>query len=321
MYALLLNGVNVDLAKEEVLALAKNKKFFLDGKLLLINEKLGFERLAYTNKVYKLLGTLKDMDREISKINFQKYFKTSFRVRIIKIPSNLEIKYNESNLGSFIWKKLKKPKVDLDTPKTKFDFIFTKNNIFVCLDILKMDKKFVKERDAKFRPGFHPSSMNALFAKALVNLSSVKPGEKLLDPFCGVGGILVEAGLLKCKLLGYDIDELMVKKCMKNLKFYKISSFKVKLGDALESKDRVHTIVTDPPYGRHSSLHGKSINFLYNKFIGVAYKNLNKNRKMVIVMPEKLDVNIGKFKLRAKILHRIHKTLTRKILVLEKLNS
>ncbi|MEK6974292.1 MAG: methyltransferase domain-containing protein [Nanoarchaeota archaeon] len=310
------------MAKEEVLALSGAKEYCLEDRILVFEaKKFDFERLAYTHKVYELLLKAKptELMEEIKKVEFQKYYKKSFRARVIKIPSDLKIAYNEKLIGSLIWGKLKKPKVDLQNAKTNFDFIFTKNNVYVCLELCKIDRGNFRERDAKFRPGFHPSTMNAIFARALVNLSRIEENKSLLDPFCGVGAILIEAGILNCKVTGNDIDKYIMLRCKKNLEHYKIKNYVLKNGDALKIKKlKMDAIVTDLPYGRHSSLHGADIQDLYNKFMDKSHELLKNNGRMVIVMPSNIEIKTGGFKVRAEILNRIHKGLTRKIVVLEK---
>ncbi len=71
------------------------------------------------------------------------------------------------------------------------------------------EKKF---RDAKV--GMLPPKL----AQILVNLA-VRDSEKLkvYDPFCGSGGVLVEAGLLGHEILGSDVDPRMLEFSTKNL--------------------------------------------------------------------------------------------------------
>ena len=47
-------------------------------------------------------------------------------------------------------------------------------------------------------------------ARALVNISLVNPGEWLFDPFCGTGGILIEASDVGAVAAGGDMDRVMV---------------------------------------------------------------------------------------------------------------
>jgi len=54
-------------------------------------------------------------------------------------------------------------------------------------------------------------------ARALVNISLIRPGEKLLDPFSGTGGIVLEASLVGAYGIGSDIDPFMADGSRKNV--------------------------------------------------------------------------------------------------------
>lgn len=317
MYAFLMNGENVDLAKNEILALSRTNKYELIDRIITTNNKFDFKRLAYTHKVYELIDIKTSID-EIKNVNFSKYYDKSFSVRIIRIPTNLDIDIHEKQIGSIVWKTLKNPKVNLKNPHVKFEFLFVKNKIFICKLIYELDKKDLVTRNAKFRPGFHPSSMNSNFARALVNLTGIDKKQVIMDPFCGVGGILIEAGNIGCKIIGSDINPDMINKCKQNLDYFKIKNYKLSVKDALTIKDKADAIVTDFPYGLHSSLHGRKINDLYQKFIIYSKKILKKDDKMVLVMPSTINLDYSGYNLNKTILHRIHKGLTRKISILEK---
>ena len=75
------------------------------------------------------------------------------------------------------------------------------------------------ERKAHLRPELQPTSLHPRLARALINLTGIRKGI-LLEPFCGAGGILLEAGLMGIKTVGYDIDKIVLKKCKINLNFY-----------------------------------------------------------------------------------------------------
>jgi len=59
------------------------------------------------------------------------------------------------------------------------------------------------------RKSLHPSMLEPRLCRAMVNLAKVKEGDTVVDPFCGTGGILIEAQEFKIRTLGYDI----LKKC------------------------------------------------------------------------------------------------------------
>lgn len=47
-------------------------------------------------------------------------------------------------------------------------------------------------------------------AQTMLNLAQVKPGERVLDAFCGTGVVLQEAALMGCQLYGTDLSERMI---------------------------------------------------------------------------------------------------------------
>jgi len=64
-----------------------------------------------------------------------------------------------------------------------------------------------------------------------VNLSSIKKGETMLDPFCGTGGIVLEAGLVGANVIGSDVEEKMIEGCKKTLEFYEVKEHRLFCSD------------------------------------------------------------------------------------------
>ncbi|MBD3261442.1 MAG: methyltransferase [Candidatus Altiarchaeales archaeon] len=173
-----------------------------------------------------------------------------------------------------------------------------------------------ESRKPQFRPYFHPTSMHPKYARALVNLSRVDASSLLLDPFCGAGGILIEAALMGVESVGWDIDERMVEGCRENLKFLGLEG-EVRLADALSPQGEVFdACATDPPYGR-SSYTSVETRELYNRFIGNASNFLSQGF-LVLVVPDFIDLDSGDFGVEDVFNVRVHKSLTRKIFVLRK---
>ena len=54
-------------------------------------------------------------------------------------------------------------------------------------------------------------------AKIMVNLTQCTPGKVFLDPFCGVGTLLMEALLVRAKVVGVDINRWCVESAKRNL--------------------------------------------------------------------------------------------------------
>lgn len=302
------------LAKEEVVALAKPKSYELSDRVLVLDSTFkDFSRLAYTKRVYKFLFSCRPefLADCIKKFNWNRIYKKDFCVRVhdFHIPH-----FTESGLADLVWRRLKKPKSNLENPKTLIEFLFVKGKAFCGLSLYSQDYDFFG-RVAHLRPGFHPTSLSPKLARALVNLSRVKKGQVLLDPFCGTGGILIESAIVGCNTVGSDIDKDMLVKAGQNLRHF---SLKARLfnEDALKIRVKVAAIVTDPPYGR-SSFKTKKISSLYSSFLGHAYSLLGKGQRLVIMFPNDF-VFRSKFRLVCKIPFYVHRSLTRNIFVLEK---
>jgi tRNA (guanine10-N2)-dimethyltransferase len=170
-------------------------------------------------------------------------------------------------------------------------------------------------RRAQHRPYFHPTSMHPKLARCLVNLSRVRKGDILADPFCGTGGILIEAGLMGLELIGSDIDENMVSGARTNLKHYGLDA-RLSVGDALRTAYDVDAIVTDPPYGRASYTSEKT-NSLYLGFLEWARKNMGDDSHMVLMLPSDKKVEFTGFEILESHDFRMHKSLTRRVWVLK----
>lgn len=307
-YLFYLSGENLKLGLEEAKAFAKIKE--INGRAVVADcDGFDFKRLAFTKKVVRLLLECKEKElfSKLEKTKFE--FEGSYCVRAINI--------NEKKAAEPVWKSIANPKVNLENPEITIQVICENKKCYAGILSYDNIEKF-SERRPHLRPGFHPSSMLPKLARALVNLSRIKKGETLLDPFCGTGGIMIEAGLIGVRSIGIDLNEGMISLAEKNLKEYGFKNYKLSKGDATKELPECDAIVTDPPYGKSSSLLGAKKDELYNKFLKNAYNRLKPKSYCVIMMPKQLRVHIGKFKKEAEILHYVNKSLTRKILVLRK---
>jgi tRNA (guanine10-N2)-dimethyltransferase len=185
----------------------------------------------------------------------------------------------------------------------------------------KTDKRFV-ERQPKKKIKFHPAMLKPKLARVLINLTAAK--RKLLDPFCGTGSVLIEAGVLGLKPIGSDIERKMVWYSKLNTEHFKIKCDLHQL-DATELEkhfkpNSIEAIACDPPYGKSSTLAGKKLNELYPKFLDSANKVLKLSCRLVMIRPDylKLPINSKQWKKCGEFDWYVHGSLTRKILVLEK---
>ena len=335
-YIFLLSKEDLKLAKEEVLSLFNIDKYkLIDNLLFLELDDIELaNRLAYTKKVYQFLfeSNEKDIKNKIEEFDWQSIYKKDFAVRISgKDQFNLK----EKTLASHIWNKLNNPKVNLDNPKTHIEFFMIKDKIYAT-KLIKDPHHTFESRKAHKRPERHPTALNPKLARAIINLAGAK--KSIMDPFCGAGGILIEAGLIGLKPIGYDLYKIMVEKSEKNLKHYKIKNYKLVNQDALKIKGKYDYIITDVPYGLNSAIWKKvgkenkkiplkqddrkkgikNLEGFYLEFL----KNLKKIMKIkaVVIFPNYVDykklVKKANLKIEKEFSQYIHKSLTRKILVL-----
>ena len=279
----LLSGENTKFALAEVKAQFKVKNAKLDDRVL-IAEILDFEgkktnNLAYTHRVYEFLfiSDTKDLLNKLKTYDFTTIYKKDFVARIIQTGSTTT-KYTEKQLGSIIWRNLTAanihPKVNLENPATQIDFIFVKNKVYCGRLVNKIHHDF-EQRKAHKRKVIHPSSLHPKLARGMVNLLGIDRNNEntvICDPFVGTAGILIEAGLLGYKTLGFDINKWMVKAATDNLKSYKIINYKIINTDALNIKNykNIQYIAADLPY----SINTKEVDIvkLYSEFLALLKK-------------------------------------------------
>ncbi|MBW2992196.1 hypothetical protein KY345_03185 [Candidatus Woesearchaeota archaeon] len=312
-----LSGENLELAREEVLALAGIDSYEQIRNVLLVDcsySKL-FERLGFTHGIFNVLFVSRSMDlmQDIMHFNFNRYYKKDFKVKIINFTEK-EIGFDDRRLGGIVYKKLQKPKVNLTDPKTQFFFIFFDNKVFCCKLIKKITKSFL-ERKPHLKPELHPTSLSPKLAKALINLSGIRKG-LLLDPFCGSGGILVEAGLMGLRVVGFDIDKVMLKRARINLEHYGVGGI-LKLQDAVEIKKNYDYVVSELPFGKNSRINNR-LEKLYLDFLENLGKILVKRAVLVFPFDVKKLIRKSKLKIINEFDYYIHKSMTKKIYVLER---
>ncbi|HDN95696.1 MAG TPA: methyltransferase domain-containing protein [Thermoplasmatales archaeon] len=252
------------------------------------------ERLAMSFSINEVIG--RDEEEFLKNLKLEGTFKIE--------DGNMEFR---RKLGKKIIKKTN-AKVDLKNP----DVVIRVIENFFCKEIKKINRKQYEERRPSKRPFSMPTTMHPRLARVLVNLSQIKEKQVLLDPFCGTGGILIEAGLIKAKIVGIEIKEELVKACKKNLKFYGIEEYKIYNADMRKMDLEADAIVTDFPYGRASHLSDK-MEKLYREAFEKIASWLKKGKKAVIGLPSLKFIDTLEEHFIIEQIHpvRVHKSLTR----------
>ncbi len=299
-----LSGEHPPLAEAEVRALFDiyGKKYTVlhrDGQVALYDADFFPElsRLSMTHKILNLDFSLQE---------------TSFRVRVKRIQSAVDTLSMEKTIADALQKEYGPLPVDLEHPEQEVYCIVHKGEPFTGLTLMDFPYAYEK-RKPQYRPYFHPSSLHPRIARTLVNLSRART--QVLDPFCGTGGILVEAGLMGLQVKGLDISPEMICGSRKNLDHFHISSYELHQGDIADLPAYfpwVEAVATDMPYGKASRAI-PSRDDLYDTAFQIIHEIAP---HACIVCPQPYDFQSAGFSVRESFVMRVHKSLNRHIYVL-----
>ena len=237
----------------------------------------------------------------------------SARVRIVAGSSmTLAVPELEKIMGSAI-----RGRVRLVDPAVEFRAVFSADRCYIGLVLYRTEPREFSQRRPGSRLFFHPGVMMPRMARALVNISLVREGEPLLDPFCGTGGIVLEAALAGARGIGCDIDRVMAAGSRKNVPagdFLVADTSTLPFGDSC-----IPAVVTDLPYGQSVSVGASSLEALYHDALHEIRRVLVPGRRAVVVTHRDIDpLADGLFSIVGSYRQRVHRSLTRRILVLRK---
>ncbi|MBQ2831099.1 TIGR01177 family methyltransferase [Methanobrevibacter sp.] len=284
------------------------------------------KRLGYTHEVHEIIlkSSIERLDEDISSISWPKYISQTFAVRVKRFQSEIDTVATERKAGSLILANCDNIKVKLKEPHSLVRLVAFKDDVYVAIEKIKLNKKHFEDSKPHKRPFFYPGSMSPKLARCMVNLSRVTEGQLLLDPFCGTGGILIEAGLIGCKVAGSDIYWKMKNGTAINLEHYGITDYRTFNLDVRELKmyEKVASVVTDPPYGISTSTGDIEGNDIFKEFFHSIYDNMRDDAYLCMASPHYVDLHpiaeeVG-FEIVEQYGIKMHRSLTRIISVIRK---
>ena len=283
-------------------------------------------RLGYTHEVHRILKTssVSSLDEDILSIPWQDYIVENFAVRVKRFSSQIDTVAYERKAGSLILEKCDGIKVKLNNPNSLVRLVAFEDIIYVAIEKYHLDKKHFEDIKPHKRPFFYPGSMSPKLARCMVNLSRVKAGQLVLDPFCGTGGILIEAGLIGCRVAGSDVNWKMKNGTAINLEYCGIKDYRTFHLDVRELKmyEKVAGVVTDPPYGISTSTGDIDGDDIFKEFFHAIYDNMADDAYLCMASPHYVDLapmidEVG-FELVEQYAIKMHRSLTRIISVIKK---
>ena len=278
--------------------------------------------LAYTRRASELLGrTDADVDSAAALLDATSVDRAgtvAVRARNVRSSADVSTAAAERDLGDVLVDR--GFQVDLDDPDHELRAVFSDD---VCLLGWQ-----VGERAAAFgsraptdRPFFQPGSMAPVDARAYVNLAAgpALPDATVLDPMCGTGGLLLEAGLIGARPLGSDAQWKMARGTAENLAgFLPDTRWDVVRGDATAlpfDDDVADAVVFDAPYGRQSKIAGHELESLVGGALGEAAR-IAPSCVLVGDRPYEDAARDAGWTIGARFERRVHGSLTRHVHVL-----
>lgn len=274
--------------------------------------RLALARFAGTVRV---AGTLSEIEERARKLDLRGH---RFRVRAHDPESAWDTSALEARVGRSL---AATGRVDLEAPDMEFRLVrFTP----ACLYVVEgaVDRGAFQARRAEERPFSRPVGLHPRLARALINLAGVAEGATLLDPFCGAGGILIEAAQLGIQPIGSDSDPEMVEGARENLIHYGASAalHVCDVGSIGDVVGPVETIVTDPPYGRAAGTQGEAVASLLERAFATFAQVLPPRGRLAIALPRREYIALGRRSFRLLQWHAlpVHRSLVRFLTLFER---
>src|SRR2546425_5060816 len=302
-----LSGEHEELAGDEVVAISKSydqiASLNSESRLVIARSAVPWNKIFRRATFVRISGNIVGTFSKPSEIYLPVSKPVSFACRTINLSSRkLDSPSLERQVGTVLNQKWSS-KVSLSSPHLTVYLIITNTKQYVGYSetqvASKRPKKVIKR----------PHELDWKLSRCMVNLSRLKEGKVLCDPFCGTGTILLEAESMGIHSIGIDFDSEMCDITKRNLaeNGYKPRVINSTYQHVQKIKDKIDGIATDLPYGT-ASKSSTSPRKLIKDFLSIVPKKKN----LVIMYKKGLIEDLSKAK---KYEIYRHKSLTRVISV------
>ena len=97
--------------------------------------------------------------------------------------------------------------------------VFSEKKLYIARTRVVYDSMLQQYRDESRPFVSAETSTSPKLCRSLLNLAGARPGDTVLDPFCGTGTLLMEAAILGMNCIGIDIDSDQVQGARSNMKW------------------------------------------------------------------------------------------------------
>jgi tRNA (guanine10-N2)-dimethyltransferase len=275
--------------------------------------------LAFTHRASALLGQAEprvaDARRLLQAASVERTGSVAVRAIDVRGTTGIDTQAVERELGQVLVDR--GFTVDLDEPDHELRALFTDGTCVLGWLAVESERTF-SQRAPTDRPFFQPGSMDPMLARALANMAGARPGRTILDPMCGTGGILIEAGLVGARPLGLDVQQKMVRGARENLTACLDGGWDLLRGDASSlplTENSVNGVVFDAPYGRQSKIEGDP-----DDLVGTVLDEASRVAPRCVVVGDRSwagEARTTGWTVTATFERRVHRSLTRHVAVLD----
>jgi tRNA (guanine10-N2)-dimethyltransferase len=320
IYFFELSGEAGDMPREEAVSCAYaetmgNAEMVAHGPgyviLRLPSDSLSFisDRLALTRGIGKYLGSFAPEDVDLFRP--EELPEGTFAIRAKRFRGMMGSVDSQKIIRKVGNVFSKRNPVDLDEPDIVVR-MFMSDKIHFFIEEYKPVTDLFEKRKVGERPFFSPISLHPKYARALINLTGAARGSTVLDPFCGTGGIAIEAAEMGMRVIVSDFDPHMIAGTEENMQFYGLKLYDsqiLDIGDIAEKWPDVDIVVTDPPYGRSTKTGGENLSEMYARTLKSVSKILRPGGAAGIIFPK--EVSTECMTLERMLPQRVHGSLTR----------
>ncbi|WP_136717067.1 THUMP domain-containing protein [Halorientalis salina] len=331
MYLLELGGEDDAFAAREAASAATDVSVVAPGLATARGVTERVRGLAYTHRASELLGRT-DPDVASARAlldaaTIERSGSVAVRARDVRGSTDIDTQTAERELGQVLVDR--GFTVDLEAPDHVLQAAFASDLCALGWLAVESVRDF-GTRQPTDRPFFQPGSMDPLLARALANVAGARPGRLIVDPMCGTGGVLAEAGLVGADVLGLDAQTKMARGAARNLSHLLDGS----TPDGLPEPGRYHTaqgdatalplpadgadaVVFDAPYGRQSKIANRDLDSL----VAGALAEARRVAPRAVVVADRSWADAASdagWTVTDRFERRVHRSLTRYVLVLER---
>lgn len=225
--------------------------------------KADISNAAYVKVGAEILAEAPDLGGLEAEVASKGIEAEGFSIRVERLTDKLRLRSTEiaARLANAI-----KGRPNLSDPKVKLLAVLTDDRAYLGRIFSEYTKGWLRLSN---KPYTTSSSLPHRLARAMINLSGVRPPARLVDPCCGAGTILLEGADMGYKVTGYDINYKMCQASRKNLSYFGFEG-EVIQADARFIKGEFDLLITDPPYGRNMAADERLYDELISNFVNLS---------------------------------------------------